>query len=91
MIVPAILRVLRRHRVALPAIATALAGALLSVIGFFFIRAVDHGPLADLPKASGGGHSWLAVIGLIGGFVLTGLASHAVLTAVRLTASAGVS
>jgi len=86
MTAPAILRVLRRQRAAAPAIATAVAGALLSVVGFFFIRAVDHGSLAYLPRgmASSGGHSWLPAIGLLGGFVLTGLASHAVLTAARL-------
>ncbi len=82
----AILRALRAQRATLPAIATAIVGALLSVAGFFFLRAVDHGSLIYLPRgmASSSGHSWLPAGGLVCGLVLTGLASHAVLTAVRL-------
>src|SRR4029453_17725050 len=78
---PAILRALRERRPALSAIATAVAGALLSIVGFFYMRAVDHGWLIHLPRGavSNGEHSWLPVIGLVGGFALTGLASHAVL------------
>jgi PAS domain S-box-containing protein len=86
MTAPAILRALRERRPALPAIATAVAGALLSIVGFFYMRAVDHGWLIHLPRGavSNGEHSWLPVIGLVGGFALTGLASHAVLAAARL-------
>src|SRR5882672_681793 len=86
MTAPAILRALRAQRTNLPAIATAIVGALLSVLGFFFIRAVDHGSIIYLPRgmASNSGHSWVPAAGLVCGFVLTGLASHAVLTAVRL-------
>ena len=86
----AILRALRAQRATLPAIATAIVGALLSVAGFFFIRAVDHGSLIYLPRgmASSSGHSWLPAAGLVCGFALTGLASHAVLTAVRTRARA---
>ena len=82
----AILRALRDQRPALPAFATAVAGALLSVAGFFYIRAADHGWLVYLPRgmASNGEHSWLPAIALAGGFALTALASHAVLTAARL-------
>ena len=82
----AILRALRAQRATLPAIATAIVGALLSVAGFFFLRAVDHGSLIYLPRgmASSSGHSWLPAGGFVCGLVLTGLASHAVLTAVRL-------
>jgi PAS domain S-box-containing protein len=81
-----ILRALRAQRATLPAIATAIVGALLSVAGFFFIRAIDHGSLIHLPRGmtSGSGHSWLPLAGLVCGLLLTGLASHAVLTAVRL-------
>ena len=86
MTAPAILRALREQRAPLPAITTAIVGALLSVAGYFFIRAIDHGSLIYLPRgmASSSGHSWLPVAGLLCGFVLTALASHAVLTAVRL-------
>jgi len=86
MIAPAILRTLRAQRATLPAIATAIVGAFLSVVGFFFIRVIDHGSLIYLPRGmvSSSGHSWLPAASLVGGFVLTGLASHAVLTAVRL-------
>jgi len=86
MTAPSILRALRAQRATLPAIATAIVGALLSAAGFFFIRAVDHGSLIYLPRgmASSSGHSWLPAAGLLCGLVLTGLVSHAVLTAVRL-------
>ncbi len=86
MTAPSILRVLRARRATLPAIATAIVGALLSVAGFFFIRAVDNDSLIYLPRgiASSSGHSWLPAAGLMCGLVLTGLASHAVLTAARL-------
>jgi PAS domain S-box-containing protein len=82
----AIRRALRKQRATLPAIVIAVAGALLSVVGFFYIRAADHGWLVYLPRgvASSSEHSWLPVIGLAGGFALTALASHAVLTAARL-------
>jgi PAS domain S-box-containing protein len=86
MTAPAILRALRAQRATLPAIATAIVGALLSVAGFFFIRAVDHGSLIYLPRgmASSSGYSWLPAAGFMCGLLLTGLASHAVLTTVRL-------
>jgi PAS domain S-box-containing protein len=85
MTAPAVLRGWAQHAT-LPAIATAIIGALLSVAGFFFIRVLDHGSLIYLPRgmASSSGHSWLPVAGLVCGLLLTGLASHAVLTAVRL-------
>src|SRR5882672_4607514 len=86
MTAPAILRALRAQRATLPALATAIVGALASVAGFFLIRAVDHGSLTFLPRGmvSSSGYSWLPAAGLVCGFALTGLASHAVLTAVRL-------
>jgi PAS domain S-box-containing protein len=86
MTAPAILRALRAQRAALPAIAIAIVGVLLSVAGFFFIRAMDHGSLISLPRgmASSSGRSWLPLAGLGCGLLLTGLASHAVLTSVRL-------
>jgi len=65
----------------------AVVGALLSVAGFFYIRAADQGwPAVYLPRgvAASGEHSWLPAIALVGGFALTALASHAVLTATRL-------
>jgi PAS domain S-box-containing protein len=86
MTAPAILRALRGRHAIPPAIATVIVGAVLSVAGFFFLRAVDHGSLVYLPRgmAASSGHSWLPLAGLVCGLVLTGLAAHAVLTAVRL-------
>jgi PAS domain S-box-containing protein len=86
MTAPSILRALRAQRATLPAVTTAIVGALLSAAGFFFIRAVDHGSLIYLPRgmASSSGHSWLPAAGLACGLMLTGLASHAVLTVIRL-------
>jgi len=86
MIAPGILRTLRARRATLPAFATAIVGALASVAGFFLIRAVDHDSLIFLPRgmALGGGYSWLPAAGLVCGFALTGLATHAVRTAARL-------
>src|SRR5262245_37781267 len=83
----AIVHALRAQRATLPAIATAVAGALLSVAGFFFIRSLEHGSLTHyLPSgmAASGGQSWLPAAGLVCGLLLTALASHAVLTAARL-------
>ena len=86
MIAPGILRTLRARRATLPAFATAIVGGLASVAGFFLIRAVDHDSLIFLPRgmALGGGYSWLPAAGLVCGFALTGLATHAVRTAARL-------
>ena len=71
---------------ALAAAATAIVGALLSVAGFFLIRALDHDSVVQLPRgmAWAVGYTWLPAAGLLCGLALTGLATHAVRTAVRL-------
>src|SRR5262249_37011176 len=86
MTAPAIPHVLWTRRTVLTAVATAIVGALLSAGGFFLVYELVEGPAIRLSRgmATNSSHPWLPFVGLACGLVLTGLASYAVLTVMRL-------
>src|ERR1700752_2463276 len=73
-------------RTRLPAIATAIAGAIISLTGFFVMRALelDSAHYAARGMGLGADRSWVPPAVLVGGLMLTGWAAHAVLTAMQL-------